>query len=494
MLNIRTSVGRACDVVVAGGGPAGASAAARLADRGYDVVLVDRQTFPRDKICGDFVGPAGLAELIELGIANLPDYRASNLIRGAGLFLDGAPLIEQPLPEVPGLPGHGRVVPRTVLDNWLWEAAKARGVRTIESCKVTGYEVDPDGVSVALAGRAPLRARLLLGADGSASTLARQLAGDKPDRKDRIVAVRAYYENVAGPEDRCDLFFSGDSFPGYYWLFPTGNGTANVGVGMILETLPPTEGRLADLLTDLVARDPALRARLDGARRVGPITGWPLMTYSRSRPVVADRLMLLGDAAGLINPINGEGIQYALESGRWAAAAASRALAADRLDAAGLAPYEAELRERMDYDMALAGMIVTMIRNRTLNPIWLAALRIICTRARRDPLYAELAGGILAGLVPAKRAVSLRMILGTLEQAAISLGFGTIKAALTHPGGATGAGATLWRGTRDMAAAAFEDPRALAGWSGTVATSGLRLAGEVGGDMTSRIRLAVSRG
>ena len=489
MLNIRARTGSVSDVIVAGAGPAGTSAAARLADRGYDVVLIDRQEFPRDKVCGDFVGPAGLAELIDLGIETLPAYRASNLIRGAVLYLDGVPLIEQSLPQVEGLPGHGRVVPRTILDNWLWDAAKARGVRTIERCKVLGFSADSEGGAVRLADREPLRARLLLGADGSASTLARQLAGDKPDRKDRIVAVRAYYENVAGPEDRCDLYFSGDSFPGYYWLFPTGKGCANVGVGMILETLPPTEGRLADLLTDLVERDPALCKRLQGARRVGPILGWPLMTYNRSRPVIADRLMLLGDAAGLINPINGEGIQYALESGRWAAEAASRALAADQLDTAGLAPYEAELRDRMDYDMALAGMIVTMIRNRNLNPVWLAALRIICTRARRDPIYAELAGGILAGLLPARRAVSLRMLLGTIEQAALSLGFGTIKSALTHKGGLSGAGLDWWHGARQMAIEAFREPRALAGWSSTVAASGLRLASEIGADMGARIRI-----
>jgi geranylgeranyl reductase family protein len=480
------------DVIVVGGGPAGASAAARIADRGYRVVLIDRSGFPRDKVCGDFVGPAGLAELFDLGVHQLPAYRSSNVIRGAALFLDGAPLIEQPLPQIEGLPDHGRVIPRMVLDQWIWDAARARGVRTLERLKVERYTADADGVTVLLAGeRPPLRARLLLAADGSASTIARQLTGEKPDRKDRIVAVRAYYEGVTGPEDRCDLYFSEDSFPGYYWLFPTGQGRANVGVGMILETLPPTEGRLADLLEDLIARDPALRERLGGAQRRGGIVGWPLMTYARSRPVVADRLLLLGDAAGLINPINGEGIQYALESGRWAAEAAVRALAADALDAAGLAPYEAELRARMDYDMALAGMIVTLIRNRALNPVWLTALRVICARARRDPLYAELAGGILAGLVPARNAVSMRMVLGTVEQAAVSLGIGTVKTALLRNDGISGAAAALLRDALTMAGAAAGDARGWAGWSGSVASAGVRLASEVGSDAAVRVRQAV---
>lgn len=490
MIKLSAQRGVDCDVVIAGGGPAGASAAARLADKGYDVILVDRQSFPRDKVCGDFVGPAGIAELMELGLTNLEQYRASNVIHGAALFLDGVPLIEQALPQIAGLPAHGRVIPRLALDNWLWQAAVSRGVRTLERHKVESFDDDAGGVTVRLAGaqRTTLRARLLLAADGSASTIARQLAGAKPDRRDRIVAVRAYYEDVAGPMDRCDLMFSEDSFPGYYWLFPTGPTTANVGLGMVLETLPPVSERLAQLLDDLIARDPALAARLDGARQVGTTVGWPLMTYNRARPVIADRLMLLGDAAGLINPINGEGIQYALESGRWAADAASRALAADRLDQAGLAPYEAMLRERMDYDMALAGLIVTVIRNRTFNPLWLAALRVICARARRDPAYAELAGGILAGLTPAKHAISLRMVLGTMEQSAISLGFGTVKSAL---GGATGMaddGMAMLHQAQEMLAASTDDLGGFGRWGKDVVGSGARLAGEVGGSMVGKLR------
>ena len=471
-----------CDVVIAGGGPAGASAAARLVDKGYSVVLVDRHTFPRDKVCGDFVGPAGLAELAALGISGLDEFRTSNLIHSAALFLDGKTLIEQPLPIVEGLPAHGRVIPRITLDHWLWQAALARGAQPLQGHKVESYESHADGISIKLTGgkTKSLRARLLLAADGSASAIARQLSGEKPDRRDRIVAVRAYYENVSGPMDRCDLLFCGDSFPGYYWLFPTGPKTANVGLGMVLETLPPTTSRLADLLDELVQRDPVLQERLGSARQVGTTVGWPLMTYNRARPVIANRLLLLGDAAGLINPINGEGIQYALESGRWAADAASRALAADRLDVAGLAGYETVLRERMDYDMALAGLIVTVIRNRTLNPLWLAALKLICARARRDPIYAELAGGILAGLTPAKNAISMRMILGTMEQAAVSLGIGVAKTMIVSRGGLSEAGRSIARQSAAMIDVSAGDPRGFGRWSLDVASSGARLASEVG--------------
>src|SRR5207247_1812006 len=148
-----------------------------------------------------------------------------------------------------------------------------------------------------------LRARLIVGADGSNSTVARVLRGVPAPSADRIIAMRAYYTGVRGPADRADLYFAAESFPGYYWLFPTGEDTANVGVGMVLETLPPVRDHLRDLLARLLERDHALRERLDGAILEGRILGWPLNTYNPDAPLVADGLLLVGDAAGLINSL-----------------------------------------------------------------------------------------------------------------------------------------------------------------------------------------------
>lgn len=481
MLHLRTER-HDHDVVVAGAGPAGAALALRLARMGWRVVLVDPQGFPRDKVCGDFVGPAGIAELEELGLAGTGEFRRANRVKRASLFLDGRELITRDIPEVSGLPDHGRVIPRLVLDDWIHRAALAAGAASIRG-RVSGFAVDRDGVSVDLKSGERIRARLLVGADGSASTVARLHQPHQNGRQDRIVAVRAYYEGVAGDEDRCDLFFSSESFPGYYWLFPTGGGRANVGVGMVLETLPPTEAKLSSLLEALIEKDAALRERLAGARIEGRIVGWPLSTYNPARRSVGDRVMLLGDAAGLINPLNGEGIQYALESARWAAGVASERLAEDRLAAADLAPYERLVRDRMDYDMALAGLIIQIIRNRGLNPVWLKALEIITHRARHDEAYAEIAGGVLAGLTPARSVIGTTMILGSIRQAAVTLGAGALVGAARHRGGPRGFARDLVQVARDMAADNAGRPRDAVAWALGVGLKSGRLAGHVAGDL-----------
>ncbi len=415
---------RRCDVVVAGGGPAGAAAAAHLAAAGLEVVVLDRAAFPRDKACGDFVGPTALVELDHLGLAAVPEVRAANKIRRAGLFLDGRRLIVRALPRVEGMPGFGRTIPRRRLDALVLEAARDRGARVVERAKVAGFVADRSGIDVSYerAGASrTVRAAVLVGADGSSSTVARELRGSPPPSKDRIMAVRAYVDGVAGPADRADLYFSSDSFPGYYWLFPTGDGTANVGVGMLLDTVPPSRQHLRTLLGDLVERDRGLAARLPSRTLAGRIVGWPLTTYNPRLPLVGDRLVLVGDAAGLINPLNGEGIQYALASGRLAATAIASALDDGGPTARALAPYTVAVEEELRLDMALAGTVVQLIRNRALTPVWLETLRLIAARAKREPAYADTVGGILAGLVPASSVLRPEVMAPLLDGAVQSV-------------------------------------------------------------------------
>jgi len=411
------------DVVVAGAGPAGAAAACYLSRSGTDVLLLDRQHFPRDKVCGDFVGPVALSEATDLGLGSLPAFDRSNHIRRASLFLDGEHLVTASMPRRPGLPAEGRVIPRLAFDAWLVEAAAGAGAQVRTGVRVLDHEVRRDVILVRVLDSGvdrELRARVLVGADGSTSGVARRLRGHKPPARSRIIAVRSYYTGVAGPDDRADLLFSDQAFPGYCWVFPTGPDTANVGVGMALETVPRTEERLAELLDEFVDSDPVLRDRLAGARRTGRVVGWPLTTYLPGESLVGDRVLLVGDAGGLINPLNGEGIQYALQSGRWAAETLVECLDAGDVSSAALMSYARRVEAELRGDMALASLVVALIRNRALTPLWFWSLRTIAARAGTDPAYAATVGGILAGIVPAGDALGWRVLTGTGQEALAS--------------------------------------------------------------------------
>ncbi len=437
------------------------------------MVLLDHKRFPRDKVCGDFVGPVALLELQRLGFGGRKEYLRTNCVREAALFLDGEELIVRSLPPVEGMPALGRVIPRTVLDQWLVETAIESGAALLDGCKIAEVRRDLDGVQVVVqAGQAKrsLRARVVVGADGSNSQMARILRGGDSRRDRRIIAVRGYYTGVNGRADRADLYFSEQSFPGYTWVFPNGDGEANVGVGMALQTVPRTTQHLRELLLELVRRDRALGERLDGARLEGKIVGWPLATFDPRQPLVGDRMVLVGDAAGLINPLNGEGIQYALLSGQWAANAVGTAIRSGDCSQEGLTPYARQVREHVRYDMALAQMIVALIKNRSLNGIWLGTLRTLAARARRDPVFADTAGGILVGVLPARDAASRRMITAAIEQTVRSAA-GTAVLAL----GGRGAGG----GTpRAAARATIRNPGAVVGWSAALAPAAFEFAAQ----------------
>lgn len=444
-----------CDVAVVGGGPAGAAAAAHLSRAGLSVWLLDQKRFPRDKVCGDLVGPVALAELSGLGLDLLPEYAESNVVGAAAIAVDGEVLMTSAMPEVGGLPRFGRVVPRLELDAWIVDAARAAGARLLEGRRLTGMERDADCVvlTTAQAGSvARIRARVVIGADGSTSRTAEWLRGRPLDKGRRMIAVRAYYDGVDGPADRADLYFSERSFPGYFWIFPLGGGRANVGIGTMLRTAPPSADHLRDLLIGMVRDDRAVARRLGAARLDGKVVGWPLTTFDHRLPVVGDRVVLVGDAAGLINPLNGEGIQYALLSARWAAHAVGQALGSGDCSAAALGSYERTVARNLRYDMALSQLIVELIRNRSLNVVWLRSLRALAARARGDPEYARIAGGVLAGLLPASDLVSRRVLLGSLEQAAGAMDAGTVMSgvhrvvrdSLRHPEAMLAWAAGVW--------------------------------------------------
>ncbi|MGH6851073.1 MAG: NAD(P)/FAD-dependent oxidoreductase [Methylocella sp.] len=453
------------DVIIAGAGPAGAAAACHLARSGASVIVLDRVTFPRDKVCGDFVGPSALVELDSLGVSPMDGYERTNIARRAALYIEGEELISRPFPEIEGMPSHGRVIPRQALDQFIVDAARSAGARLMEGCSLAGFAAGPDAVAVEAAssnGHFTLRCRLLIGADGSGSTVARLMRGSAPPRRDRFIASRAYFANVEGPDDQLDIYFDRNCYPGFYWLFPTGNGEANVGLGMALETWPAHNLTPAAMLRRLMRDDAALAARLHNARLRGKIAGWPLMTYNRRLKIVSDRVMLIGDAASLINPLNGEGIQYALLSARWAAETLAPCLRGDDFSARALAPFATRVESELRYDMALARLIVQLISNRALAPLWIGASKILAQRAHKDANTARIVSGIFAGLLPARDA--FKVVGGTIGEAARSLASKAATMAQSDPRGWVDPGVGASKPGFQLAHDAAKDPAGFAKW------------------------------
>jgi len=200
-----------------------------LVRAGSRVVVLDQGRFPRDKVCGDFVGPAALEELDRLGLLSHQVFQSAAKISNGALYINGDKVVARPFPHIGNIRNYGVCVPRMLLDEAIVKAALASGALLIEDARVEGYESDQTGVTVYYQHghcRNRLRLRFLIGADGSSSLISRILRGTKTPRRDRIVAVRAYFEGVAGATDQADLYINSSWFPGYYWLFPTGSDMA----------------------------------------------------------------------------------------------------------------------------------------------------------------------------------------------------------------------------------------------------------------------------
>jgi menaquinone-9 beta-reductase len=296
-----------CDVVVVGAGPGGSAAAITAAERGLHVVCVDKAAFPRDKTCGDGLTASALRLLERLGVRL--DAFAPMPVRETVIVSPSGRRAVLPMPAA-GL--YGAVVPRRTLDAALVTFARERGVDIREGHDVEKVVAHDDHVRVD-----DLQARWLIAADGHWSPVRRALEPQGPRDLGEWHAVRQYFDDVA--DHRLWVLFARDLLPGYAWVFPLPGGRANVGYGVLR-----CQGRggreLKALWPDLLAR-PLLREILGpDAHPQEHVHAWPIPTrYSRARLMHGARVLFVGDAAGVVDPMTGEGIAQAIETGMLAA-------------------------------------------------------------------------------------------------------------------------------------------------------------------------------
>ncbi|MBX6387476.1 MAG: geranylgeranyl reductase family protein [Frankia sp.] len=378
--------GADADVIVVGAGPAGSAAAYHLANAGLSVLLLEKSTFPRDKVCGDGLTPRAVRGLVELGINPLARTAdgTTGWKRNRGLRIIGGGLrLELPWPQLASFPDYGLVRPRADFDELLARNAQKAGARLQEATTVSGVLRDERtgrvvGVTARAGGdRAPVsyRAPVVIAADGNSARLAVSMGIRRRDDRPLGVAVRRYYRSPRTDDDFLESHLElwegrpGASrlLPGYGWIFGMGDGTSNVGLG-ILNTTPAfgnTDYR--DLLRRWLGALPQEWGYTED-NAIGPVRGSALPMGFNRTPHYRDGLLLVGDAGGMVNPFNGEGIAYAIESGAIAADVVAQALARPRDSARELAlrRYPEAVRAAYGGYYTLGRVFVNLIGNPTV--------------------------------------------------------------------------------------------------------------------------------
>ena len=340
--------------LIIGAGPAGCAAAYFLARQGVEVLLADQYTFPRDKACGDGVSPAGIRLLVRMGVLDPARLTAGErrLVKGIRVVAPSGASVDLHYPWLSAQKGldQGCVIPRRELDAMLVQRAVAVGATFLPGFRATEPVWEAGrvaGMQGACDGRAmELRADIIIVATGCRLRLLRAL-GLCESAPPSTIGVRGYLalQTSAFPEPYIHIHVQPTLLPDYAWIFPVNDQLVNVGVACARGWRQPDKDALTTLLSRFVAQNSGAAHRLAGAVPVGPPMGAPLRADFLRRRTYAAGILVAGEAAGLVDPLTGEGIAFALQSGELAAQVAFRALATGDFDR-GLAAYDRALKHR----------------------------------------------------------------------------------------------------------------------------------------------------
>jgi geranylgeranyl reductase family protein len=389
------------DVVIVGGGPSGAVATLYAKRVGLSVCIVDKETFPRDKICGDALSGKAVTILRELdlfdAVGDLPGAEIHTVTFGS----PDNTLVDIDLTRSDRKDFlTGFVIRREILDNFLFSRAREAADTAIEGFSVK--DVLRDGETVcgvtgtnACGETLELRGNVVLGADGFNSIIARKLDLYSHDPEHLVVALRCYYKGVKGLTDQIELHYVDEVIPGYFWIFPLEDDYANIGIGMLHEYIKGGNIDLKVTLKNAMNSD-AFKARFADAEPMEEPIGWNLPVGSKHRKNHGNGFMLLGDAAGLIDPFTGEGIGNAFYSAKFAVETAKAAIDAGTVDEAALSAYDRRLWDEIGDELKVSHRLQKIGRSRML-------LNFVIHKAERSQKIRDLIMGMMANEVPKKQ-------------------------------------------------------------------------------------------
>lgn len=311
------------DVIISGGGPAGATAAYYLSRFDVNVLVLEKSSFPREKVCGDGIAPRAVRNLYRMGLRERLDGRF-NKFHGFRFAGAGRSMVETMIPPTPRFPDHGYIIKRSDFDKILIDYARENGAEVRENCRVTGPLVERGRVvgvrAVRDGSEFEVCAPVVVGADGPHSTLGKKMGLLVNDPLYLGVSIRQYFEGVEGIGDYLEVYPDRAVSPGSGWVFPVNrDGLANVGVGAMLYHIRRDGIDLHEFFDVLINRTPFVAPKMRNARPVSPLRGALLRVGLGGSLVECPGMILIGDAASMTNPVSGEGITYALETGEMAA-------------------------------------------------------------------------------------------------------------------------------------------------------------------------------
>lgn len=350
------------DILILGAGPGGAATALFLAKQGIASVLVDKATFPRDKICGDALSGKVVEVLKKLDpslVAELNEHSEFLGSYGVTFIAPNGKDLRVPFKKEinANTAPPGFISKRIDFDNWLIDQVKKQKLITlIENTELRKFEKTATGYRATTKSGEVFQAKLIIAADGASSTFAKEIGGLKTEPDHNCFGLRAYYKNVSGLDHQnfIELHFLKEFLPGYFWIFPLPNGYANIGAGMRADVMHDKKINLKKKFEELIATHPAIKDRFVNAEQVGEVKLHGLPLGSKKRPLSGDNYLLIGDAAMLIDPFTGEGIGNAMMSGMLAAQRAKASIESKDFSAKALAQYDKAVYDRLWSELLLS--------------------------------------------------------------------------------------------------------------------------------------------